>query len=185
MDLLGLARGRRSVRSFRADPVPEEDIRYVIDVARHAPSGANRQPWRFIIVRDRGLKHRIRMYCEEVEKKFYSRAPEWFLRFARDRGLSWRKPHLTDAPVLILVFGYRRAPQWIQSVWLMVGYLILAAAERGYATLTYTPSEVGWANSLLKMPRDYILQVIIPMGKPREKPSFPGRYSIDEVATWI
>ncbi len=181
MDILGLARRRRSVRRFRSDPISEEDLRYVLEAAHYSPSGANRQPWRYILVRDPGRKRRIREICEEVEKRFYERVPQWFLEFARSRGITWRKPHLTDAPVLIVVAGYRKSPHWKESVWIMIGYLLLAAEERGLATLTYTPSDTRWAKEFFGLPDGWGLETIIPIGYPEEVPSFPGRYRLEDL----
>ncbi len=187
MDLLSLARARRSVRRFSSKPIPEEDLKYVLDVARHSPSGANRQPWRFILIVDPERKRRLREICEAVEKEFYKHVPQWFLEFTRSRGIDWRKPHLEEAPVLIAVAAYRRSPHWKESVWIMVGYLILAAQERGLATLTYTPSDVRWANEFFNLPDGWGLETILPIGYPAQNPSFPGRYPLEEITyrdTW-
>lgn len=86
---------------------------------------------------------------------------KWFV----SKGITWRKPFLTEVPVLLMVFGKSNEPYWIQSVWLAIGYLILALEEKGLASLTYTPSNVLWANELLNVPKEYVLQAIIPIGK--------------------
>lgn len=180
--ILELAKNRRSIRRFRQDPIPLQDIHYILEVARNAPSGANRQPWRFIIVRDGEGKDTIRRICEKVEREFHEKAPEDLKSWFKERGITWRKPFLSEAPILILVFGKRNEPYWIESVWLAVGYLILAAEELGYSTLTYTPSKLRWANELFKVPEEFILQAIIPVGKPSETTKSPGRYSLEEIA---
>ncbi|MCD6592075.1 MAG: nitroreductase family protein [Thaumarchaeota archaeon] len=167
--ILELARSRRSIRSYSCDPVPLEDVAYIVDVARHAPSGANKQPWRFLVIRDPLVKKLIRGKCEEVERRFHERVDPEFREWLRSRGISWRKPFLTDAPILILVFARRGEPYWIESTWISIGYLILAAEELGYSTLTYTPSEVDWSNKILQVPEEYVLQAIIPIGKPAER----------------
>jgi len=172
---------RRSVRRFRREEISDEDLKYVLNVARHSPSGANRQPWRFILVRDLEDKRRIREICEAVEKEFYKHVSDWFLEFTRSRGINWMKPHLEEAPVLIAIAAYRRSPHWKESVWIMVGYLILAAQERGLATLTYTPSDVRWAREFFNLPEGWGLETIIPIGYPAEDPTFPGRYGLDEL----
>ena len=166
--ILELARSRRSIRSYSRDPIPLEDVAYIVDVARHAPSGANKQPWRFLVIRDPLVKKLIREKCEEVERKFHERVDPEFREWLKSRGISWRKPFLTDAPILILVFARRGEPYWIESTWISIGYLILAAEELGYSTLTYTPSEVAWSNKILQVPEEYVLQAIIPIGKPAE-----------------
>ena len=167
--ILELARSRRSIRSYSRDPIPLEDVAYIVDVARHAPSGANKQPWRFLVIRDPLVKKLIRGRCEEVERRFHERVDPEFREWLRSRGISWRKPFLTDAPILILVFARRGEPYWIESTWISIGYLILAAEELGYSTLTYTPSEVDWSNKILQVPEEYVLQAIIPIGKPAER----------------
>ena len=180
--ILELARSRRTVRRFQRRSVGLEDIVYVLETARQAPSGANRQPWRFIVVRDRGLKRRIREECEEAERGFHERAPAWMKRWLREKGITWRKPFLEEAPVLILVFGRKTEPYWVQSIWIAVGYILLALEERGLSTVTYTPPRTGWTNELLGVPRDYILQVILPIGYPGEEPEKPPRLPLSEIA---
>jgi len=167
--VLDFARRRVSVRDFLSNPIDLRDVLYAIDVARNAPSGANRQPWRFVIVVDGDLKVENRMYCEEVERGFHSRAPEWMKKWLREKGITWRKEFLTQAPVLIMVFGKIGEPYWVQSVWLAIGYMLLALEEKGLASLTYTPSKVEWANELLGVPKEYVLQAIIPVGKAKER----------------
>lgn len=180
--VIELAKRRRSVRSFRPEPIPMRDVEYVLEVGRNAPSGANRQPWKFLVITDDSVKEEVRRRCEEVERGFHGRAPEELKNWFRERRITWRKPFLSEAPVLILVFGRRGEPYWVQSVWLAIGYMVLAAEELGYATLTYTPSETRWANALFGVPDKYILQAIIPVGKPAEAPKHPGRLSLNEVA---
>jgi len=105
MNVLELASSRSSVRRFKRDPVPLSDIRYILDVARRAPSGANRQPWRFLVVRDDEIKQIIRRECEAVEREFHKRADPSLKKWLEARGITWEKPFLTEAPFLILVFG--------------------------------------------------------------------------------
>lgn len=169
------------MRRFKNIPISDEDLRYILDAAHYAPSGANRQPWRYIIVKDPDIKGRIRRICEDIEERFYKRVPDWFREFARERGITWRKPHLEEAPVLIHIFGYRRSPHWKESVWLMIGYILLAAAEKGYATLTYTPSETSWANKFFNIPENWGLETIINIGYPAQEPTFPGRHDLEAI----
>ena len=178
--MLDFARRRVSVRDFLSNPIDPGDVLYAIDVARNAPSGANRQPWRFVIVVDGDLKVKIRMYCEEVERGFHSRAPEWMKKWLREKGITWRKEFLTQAPVLIMVFGKIGEPYWVQSVWLAIGYMLLALEEKGLASLTYTPSKVEWANELLGVPKEYALQAIIPVGKAKETPKAKERLRLED-----
>ena len=179
--VLELATRRVSVRKFLSKPVDLRDVFYAIDAARNAPSGANKQPWRFVIVTDQELKKRIREQCEEAEREFHSRAPEWMRRWLSEKGITWRKEFLIEAPVLVLVFGRTGEPYWVQSVWLAVGYMLLALEEKGLSSLTYTPPEVGWANELLDVPKEYILQTIIPVGKTGEHNTQKERLSLDKI----
>ena len=181
MNLLRLASSRRSVRRFHPDPIPLSDIEYALDVARHAPSGANRQPWRFLIISDRKTKELIRTRCEEVEKRFHEKVSSSLKQWFMEKGITWRKPFLTEAPFLILVFGDVSQPYWLESVWIAVGYLLLAIEELGYGSLTYTPSETSWAAELLNVPKNYRLQAIIPVGKPMDEKGQEERRALEEV----
>jgi len=177
-----LAASRRSVRRFSSEDVSLRDVEYVLEVARRAPSGANRQPWRFLVVRDEGVKEMIRRVCEEVEKRFHEETDPSLRRWLKAKGITWEKPFLTEAPVLVLVFGRAGEPYWVESVWLAIGFMLLAIEELGYSTLTYTPSEVDWANDLLKVSKEYRLQAILPIGKPLERGGRQERLSLQEVA---
>jgi len=94
--VLDLAKRRANTRDFLGEPVDLRDMLYAIEVARNAPSGANRQPWRFVVVVDSDLKKSIRMLCEEAEKEFHSQAPEWMKRWLREKGITLRKEFLTQ-----------------------------------------------------------------------------------------
>lgn len=162
-----LARRRRSVREYKRVPIDLDGILYAISAAIQAPSGANRQPWRFILVDDPNLKKRIRRACEAGEENFYksNNVPDWFRKWVFERGISWKKPFLTDAPYLLIVLSNKKAPYSKESTWLAIGYLLLALEERGLSSLTYTPSEVKEVLRVLGVPDDYDLEVIIPIGK--------------------
>jgi len=181
VNLLDLASRRISTRKFSSEEIRIEDVIYAIEVARQAPSGANRQPWRFIIVYDNELKMEIRKYCEEVEKIFHEKAPTWMKKWLSEKGITWRKEFLTTAPLLILVFGKRNEPYWVQSVWLAIGYMLLALEEKGLASLTYTPPRVDWANRLLNVPTEYILQTIIPIGISKEENKKKIRFELKDI----
>ena len=182
MNVLELASSRSSVRRFKRGPVPLSDIRYILDVARRAPSGANRQPWRFLVVRDDEIKQIIRRECEAVEREFHKQADPSLKKWLEARGITWEKPFLTEAPFLILVFGRAGEPYWIEGVWLAIGFMLLAIRELGYSTLTYTPSKTRWANKVLRIPGDYRLQAILPIGKSAEPASPQKRLPLKEIA---
>jgi iodotyrosine deiodinase len=117
--LFELLKTRRTVRDFSGEPIDAEVIRLAVATAHTAPSGANRQPWRFVVVSDPELKQMIRAGAEEEEREFYeSRAAQAWLEALEPLGTDWRKPHLTDAPYLIVVFEVRkpsRTTRWSRS----------------------------------------------------------------------
>jgi len=181
--ILDLAKRRRTVRTFSSTPVDLdlEDIFAALEAACQAPSGANSQPWRFIIITDPQIKMRIRKVCEHVEKQFYSamkgELKEWLL----SRGLSWRKPFLEDAPILVLVLSQTKAPYSSESVWLAIGYILLALEELGLGTVTYTPPNPEVVADELNVPNGFSLEAILPIGiSADEKPKEP-RLKLEEV----
>ncbi|MCE4626943.1 MAG: nitroreductase family protein [Desulfurococcales archaeon] len=182
MRVLELARKRRSIRKYSAKPIPLENILYAIETALQAPSGANRQPWRFIIVNDPDIKMEIRKTAESWERKLHESdsTPEWFRKWLRERGITWRKEFLTTAPYLIVVIADRRAPYSRESVWLAVGYLLLALEEKGLASLTYTPTNPRAIASILGVPEYYTLETIIPVGLPGEDKVKEPRMRLEE-----
>ncbi|MBE8540465.1 nitroreductase family protein [Geoglobus acetivorans] len=178
-----LARRRKTVRKFSSESFDLSLIVECIDVAKEAPSGKNAQPWHFVIVSDSGLKKRIREVCEDGEKRFYSHVRGELAEWLRIKGLSWEKPFLTDAPYIIAVFSHKKSPFSRESVWLAVGYLLLALEERGIASLTYTPPNRDEVAELLECPAEYRLEVLIPLGfSEDDKPKEPRR-SVEEITS--
>ena len=166
MELLNLMKNRRSIRKYEKQTVPLEKIYSVLEAGRYAPSGANQQPWTYILVTDATLKQQIRNEAERVETRYYETAPsqlrEWFKR----QGLTPAKSFLTDAPALIVVAGDTRAPYWLESTWISIAYILLQAENQKLGTLTYTPSDTTFLNKLLKIPNHYSVVAIIPIGYP-------------------
>lgn len=160
-----LMQRRRTVRDFDARPVPRELIAECIAAAGTAPSGANQQPWHFVAVADPAVKRRIRIAAEEEERQFYERraSDEWLEALA-PLGTDWRKPFLETAPWLIAIFVQKwgRAPDGTkvkhyypaESVGIATGLLITALHTAGLATLTHTPSPMGFLNGILGRPAD-------------------------------
>lgn len=160
-----LMQRRRTVRDFDARPVPRELIAECIAAAGTAPSGANQQPWHFVAVADPAVKRRIRIAAEEEERQFYERraSDEWLEALA-PLGTDWRKPFLETAPWLIAIFVQKwgRAPDGAkvkhyypaESVGIATGLLITALHTSGLATLTHTPSRMGFLNEILGRPAD-------------------------------
>jgi nitroreductase len=179
--LLERMRRRRTVREFAPDPVPLDLVETAIEIAATAPSGANRQPWRFLVVRDPAVKRRIREAAEAEEREFYERraTPEW-LRDLAPLGTDWHKPFLEIAPYLIVVFRMDYEPARLadgterhlknyyvqESVGIAVGLLLTALHTAGLATLTHTPSPMGFLAEILGRPRHERPYLLIPVGYP-------------------
>lgn len=181
---------RRTVRDFSAEPVPLEVLRRAIDAAGTAPSGANRQPWTFCLVTDPMLRQSIREAAELEERAFYSKdsTAAWRADLAH-LGTNADKPHLTDAPALIVVFAHTTGPAGEQnyyvreSVGIAVGILLAALHLSGLATLTHTPSPMSFLSKVLGRPANEKAYVVIPVGYPVPHCQVPAiqRKSRDEI----
>ena len=172
---------RRSVRHFSSEPVPFDLIANAIRVAGAAPSGANQQPWTFVVISDPDLKRQIRHAAEAEEKESYERrmSPEWLEALA-PLGTDWRKPHIEDAPYVIVVFRQaygigldeagdeKRVMHYYsdESVGIAVGFLLVALHISGLATLTHTPSPMKFLAQILERPSNERPYVLIPVGYP-------------------
>ena len=172
---------RRTVRHYSNEPVPDALIDQAIAVAGSAPSGANLQPWRFVVVRDPEIKRRIREAAEDEERQFYQhRAPAEWLAALAPLGTDARKDFLETAPCLIVVFridyevqrgpdgGERRLKHYYaaESVGIACGFLIAALHIAGLATLTHTPSPMGFLSAILERPKNERPFLLIPVGFP-------------------
>lgn len=173
--MLDLIRNRRSIRKYKKQPIPTKEILQVLEAGRLAPSGANQQPWTYILVTDSELKQEIRKEAEMVEKSFHCKAPKSLKDWFNKQGITPQKSFLTEAPALIVVAGYTKVPYWLESTWISIAYILLQAASQGFGTLTYTPSDTRFLNKLLKIPKNYQPIAIIPIGYPAEKPSPEAR----------
>jgi iodotyrosine deiodinase len=182
---LTLMRRRRSVRHFSTEPVPRELVVSALRVAATAPSGANQQPWKFVVVSDPAVKAEIRAAAEREEELLYrQRASEEYLQAIEPIGTDWIKPHLTDAPYLIAVFeqawsldddGAKRKHYYVrESVGIAVGFLIAALHDGGLATLTHAPSPMGFLNEILARPAGERPFLLIPVGYPAEDATVPA-----------
>ncbi len=169
-------RRRRSVRHFSPRPVPRQVLEDCIAAAASAPSGANKQPWTFVLVTDPEVKQRIRVAAEKEEQSFYhDRAPERWLTDLKPFGTDWRKPFLETAPALIVVFaqkhGETAAEQHYyvnESVGIAVGFLLAALHHAGLATLTHTPSPMSFLRYVLDRPASERAFMLIPVGLPAD-----------------
>lgn len=174
---LGRIRRRRSVREFSDEPVPFELIERAIEAAATAPSGANKQPWRFVVVRDAQMKRRIREAAEAEERENYQRRfPSEWLDDLEPFGTDWRKPFLETAPYLIVVFridyglrenGEKTKHYYVnESVGIACGFLLAALTWAGLATLTHTPSPMKFLGKTLGRPQNERAFLLIPVGYP-------------------
>lgn len=163
--VVDLATRRRTTRVFAKTPVEFEDVLYCIKAAAQAPSGANRQPWRFVLVDDRDMKGKIRAVCEEQEKRHHASVDAELKQWFVSKNIAWEKPFLTDAPILLAVFSNQMMPYATESTWLAIGYIILALEERSLSTLTYTPSYPENVRSVFNAPKEYKLETILPIGR--------------------
>lgn len=168
---------RRTVRDFAPDPVPDDVIRMCIEAAALAPSGANQQPWKFVVVTDAGVKSRIREAAEKEEyENYHGRMPEEWLRALAPLQTDWHKPFLEIAPVLIVVFkedygvdadgGHVTHYYVNESVGIACGFLLAALNAAGLATLTHTPSPMGFLREILGRPKNEKPYLLIPVGYP-------------------
>jgi len=166
-------RKRRSVREFSRRPVSLATIEWIIRTAGSAPSGANKQPWRFVCVRNPELKRKIRAGAEAEEREFYaSRAGRRWLDDLAPLGTDENKEYLEIAPWLIVVFKLMKDHDGGQvyypneSVGIAVGMLLAAAHRAGLATLTHTPSPMNFLSEILDRPKNEHPYLLIPIGHP-------------------
>ena len=174
---------RRSIRDFSSEEIPEMVIKNVLKTAMAAPSGANKQPWKFVIVKDENIKKKIRIAAEKEEKKFYEhRATEEWLKDLNKFGTDWNKPFLENAPALIIVFrqsydnigGGKRKNYYVnESVGIACGFLLMALQNAGLVSLTHTPSPMGFLERILKRPKNEKAYLLIPVGFPAKNAEVP------------
>jgi nitroreductase len=197
-----LMKRRRTVREFSPEPVPFELIELAIKTAGVAPSGANQQPWRFVVVANPEIKRRIRLAAEEEERENYGgRFPDEWLQALAPLGTDWHKEFLEIAPYLIVVFkidyGVEQLPDGSErrikhyyvneSVGITCGMLLAALHNAGLATLTHTPNPMGFLSEILKRPRNERPYLLIPVGYPADGAKVPDitKKSFEEIAEVI
>jgi nitroreductase len=183
-DFLALMAQRRSVRDFADRPIPPGILEAAIRTAGRAPSGANQQPWHFAVVTDPAVKKRIRLAAEEEERAFYAgRAPQEWLDALAPLGTNWEKPFLEEAPVLIAIFaerwgidakGEKVSHYYVpESVGIATGFLIAALHDAGLATLTHTPSPMGFLNEICRRPEREKATILLVVGYPKDGARVP------------
>jgi iodotyrosine deiodinase len=190
-------RRRRTTRHFASDPVPRELIELAIRTAGTAPSGAHQQPWTFVAVSNQELKQRIRDAAEREEHAFYhGKAPAEWLEALLPLGTDEHKPHLTDAPWVVVLFrktfgfredGSRRSYYYTEeSCGIAAGLFLAAVHHMGLVTLTHTPNPMGFLRDLLGRPVNERAMLVMPVGYPAPHARVPdlARKSLDEIAVW-
>ena len=189
---------RRSIRTFSDRSVPIEIIYNCIQTAASAPSGANKQPWQFVVVKDPAVKAKIRQAAELEEKEFYRhRATKEWLEDLNQFGTDWHKPFLDIAPYLIVVFklvydinddGSQRKNYYVnESVGIASGFLLAALHHAGLATLTHTPSPMNFLGEILNRPPNEKASLLIPVGYPAADTTVPEliKKPLEEVSTIV
>lgn len=190
-------RRRRTVRDFDTAPVQRAVIEQCLLAAGSAPNGANRQPWHFVVVTKPKLKRQIREAAEREEREFYAhRAPPEWLEAIAPLGTGPDKPFLEHAPVLIAIFGQswsplpdgRQAKNYYvtESVGIATGILITALHHAGLATLTHTPSPMGFLNELCGRPENERPFLLLVVGYPAADAMVPDirKKRLEEIATF-
>jgi nitroreductase len=184
---------------FSADPVPRELIELAIMAAASAPSGAHQQPWTFVAVSDPAVKHRIRVAAEAEERRNYQggRMPQEWRDAIAALGTDWRKPFLEVAPWIVVLFeqvhgwfpdgSVRKHYYARESVGIACGLFIAAIHRMGLATLTHTPSPMGFLSRALDRPKNERPFVLLPVGYPADDCRVPdlSRKSLAEVAVFV
>lgn len=196
-DFFGLMKKRRSVRAFSDRPVEREIIERCLLTAGRAPSGANQQPWKFVVVTNPELKRTIRLAAEEEEREFYAGgASEEWLDALKHLATDAEKPFLEQAPYLIVIFsenygvddqGNKIKHYYVRdSVGIATGMLITAIHNAGLASLTHTPSPMRFLNEILDRPKNETPTMILVVGYPEEGVTVPDieKKSLEEIAVF-
>ena len=175
---------RHSVRDFSTNPISKQIIENIVAAAGRAPSGANQQPWHFVAIQDLGMKKMIREAAEKEEQSFYTggASDEW-ISALEPIGTGISKPHLTEAPWLIIVFaerfgkktdGSRRKIYYVpESVGIAMGFLITAIHNAGLVCLEHTPNPMKFLNDLCGRPDNEKPIMILPVGHPSDDANIP------------
>lgn len=198
-DFRALMKRRRTVRDFSDRPVPRAIIEHAVMTAAGAPSGANQQPWTFACISDAAVKSKIRVAAEEEEREFYKggKTPGEWLNALGPLGTDEHKPFLEIAPWLIVIFGQRYGVErdgshikhyYVpESVGIAMGFLIASLHNAGLATLTHTPSPMGFLNEICRRPANEKPYVLLVAGYPADDCKVPviTKKKLEEVSSWI
>jgi iodotyrosine deiodinase len=193
-----LMQRRRTVREFSDRPVPRALIEHAVRTAGTAPSGANQQPWSFACISNAQVKSQIRQAAEAEEKAFYAgKGGDDWLAALSHLGTDWEKPFLQTAPWLIGIFGQRwgispageKVKHYYvpESVGIAAGFLIASLHAAGLATLTHTPSPMGFLNQICGRPDSEKAYILLVVGYPADGCQVPviSKKPLDQIAVWI
>jgi len=191
MDFFEVVLKRRSVRKFRNDEIPGEALNRILEAGRWAPSGSNRQPWRFIVVTEPEVKAKIADVCTEYSRKVWKNFGPETAKFLGGRGGTWNKAYMKNVPVLITVC-YQAADESAKesafaSAWAAIENMLLATTNEGLASCVYTcasPNEEKALKQILAVPDTYYLAAIIQLGYPKAVPPMPPRKRLHEIVTY-
>ncbi len=188
---------RRTTRQFSSEPVPRALIELAIRTGGTAPSGAHQQPWTFVAVSDAAVKQQIRDAAEREEHGFYhGKAPQEWLDALLPFGTDEHKPHLTDAPWVVVLFrqaygldaeGNKKTHYYTdESCGIAAGFFIAALHAMGLVTLTHTPNPMTFLRDLLGRPKNEKAMIVMPVGYPADGAKVPDlqRKPLDEIAIW-
>lgn len=159
-----LLRRRRSRRYFTPRDITPAKLERALAAAMRAPSGANTQPWEYVLIERGPIRDKVRELCEQADVKFHDASPDWLKQFFDDHMITPVKEFAENAPYLVAVFGRRELPFWLQSVWLSVANFINALEIEGIHSLTYTPSLTRDFNKLLGVDESWSCQAVLPIG---------------------
>jgi nitroreductase len=189
---------RRTVRQFSNRPVPREIIENCLKTAATAPSGANMQPWSFVVVTDAVLKRQIRKEAEKTEREFYGKsASRQWVENLKPLGTNEHKPFLEVAPYLIVIFaqrygllpdGNKKSHYYVnESVGIATGMLIAAVHHAGLVCLTYTPSKMNFLNQVLSRPSNEKPFLLLVVGYPAKDTVVPeiAKKSLKDIAEFL
>lgn len=159
-----LLRRRRSRRFFTERPIEPDKLERALAAAMRAPSGANTQPWEYVLIERGPIREKVRELCEKADVKFHDASPDWLKKFFADHDITPVKEFTAHAPYLVAVFGRRDLPFWLQSVWLSIANFITALEVEGVHSLTYTPTLAKDFNRLLGVDENWSCQALLPIG---------------------
>ena len=160
---------RRTYRDYTSEEIAPEKIEHILHASTYPPSGAGLLPFNIVVVKDPIMKQKIRIEAELIEKEYYENVDEDLKAKFVKMGIDHTKPFLTDAPALLVIAGDTTKPYWRESTWISAAYMLLAIEDEGLGTVTYTPDDTTFMNRLLDIPDHISVEVILPIGYPKQR----------------